>query len=99
MATRSQSCLSDQLAQAGVRDWLEFALKRHLLKPGSAYSKIGQNALEDGTIFVCPVPYRVPSGGQVRKYGGQLVIAHYVDGLRLRPIFTNLWLQYFSNLS
>ena len=34
----------------------------------------------------------MPSGGQVWKYGGQLVIAHYVDGPRPRPnsTFTNL---------
>ena len=32
----------------------------------------------------------MPSGGQVWKYGGQLVIAHYVDGPRPNSTFTNL---------
>ena len=72
----SQSCLPDQVAQAGVR--CRHPLERHLLQSGPAYSNPGQTEIDGATILVCSVPYRVLSDDQVWKYGRRLVVA-YVD--------------------
>ena len=55
-----------------------------------SYLKPGQTEIDGATICVCPVPYILPSGGQVWKYGGQPVIEHNVDGPRPSSRFTNL---------
>ena len=65
MATRSQSCLPDQVAQAGVR--CRHPLERHLLQSGPAYSNPGQTEIDGATILVCSKCYLMTKFGSMEE--------------------------------
>ena len=90
---KSQSCLPDQMAQAGVR--CRHPLECHLLQSGPAYSNPGQTERDGAIILVCSVPYRVLFDDQVWKYGRRLVVA-YVDSLT--PMRIDLFFR-FTNIA